>query len=342
MLINSYNVEMESASSFIQQHESSINSTLITQKLEGSANGDDIRLSNNSVNHTKSIVFNSEENMSIEDKIKKLLIELLLGKLDGKHKKFDIYPFNNEEKNKKYEFNPHFNNQNININAFAASYESVETYYQKSSVHFSSNAQINTSSGSFNIDLNLSFTQEFYEQHKTKIEIAGITFEDPLIINFKEESGNSFDNISKEISLEFDLDNDGTKENIPLLKDGSGFLALDKNNNGTIDNGSELFGPKTGDGFEELAKYDEDGNNWIDEADSIFNNLKIWEINEDGENNLITLSQAGIGAIYLSSIGSGFNYSKAYGEQTANLKESSIFLKENGEAGLITSVDLVV
>ncbi|WP_320034730.1 hypothetical protein [Halarcobacter sp.] len=342
MLINSYNVNMESASSFVQKHESTMCSTLITQNLEGSENNNNIKLSTNSINYTKTIVFNSEENMSVEDRMKKLLIEILLSKLNGKDKKIDLYPFGNMDKNKKYDFNPHFNNQNISINAFAASYESVETYYQKSSVHFSTNAQINTSSGSFNIDLNLYFSQEFYEQHKTKIEIAGVTFQDPLIINFDDKNINSFDNISKKITFEFDLDNNGTKEKIPLLKDGSGFLALDKNNNGTIDNGNELFGPNTGYGFKELAKYDEDGNNWIDEADSIFNSLKIWEINEEGENNLITLSQAGVGAIYLSSIATGFNYSKAYGEQTASLKESSIFLKENGEAGLITSIDLVV
>ena len=37
----------------------------------------------------------------------------------------------------------------------------------------------------------------------------------------------------------------------------------------------KLFGTSSGDGFKDLAEYDEDGNGWIDENDSIFNRLKV-------------------------------------------------------------------
>ncbi|QKF82749.1 hypothetical protein [Halarcobacter ebronensis] len=341
MLIESYNLKMQSASSFVQKHESSINSTSITQKINDRQSGDDISSSNiQQVDHSKSLVFNSEENLSIKDRMIKTLIEMLLGKFKGKKTKESIYPFSNELKNKNYIFNPSFSN-GTNINSYGASFETTETYYQKSSVYFETKATINTNNGSFNINLNLSYTQEFYEQHKTKIELYEVNLQDPLIINFSDDAS-GFDNIDNEMTFKFDINSNKEKEDLPLLKKGSGFLALDKNNNNEIDDGSELFGAKTGDGFEELAKYDEDGNNWIDEADSIFKDLRIWQINENGENNLITLGQAGVGAIFLSSIASGFSYSQSYGNQTASLKESSIFLKENGEAGLITSVDLVV
>lgn len=342
MLIESYNVNMESASSFVQQHESSVSRTLVSQRLNDTQNQEVEKNMSISTEYyySKTLVYNSEDLMSAEDRIKKLLIEILLGKFQGKKEKFELFPFANVEKNKNYDFNPGFT-RDMNINTFAASYESTEIYYQKSSIDFSSSAQINTKNGSFNIDLNLSFSQEFYEQHKTKIDIAGINLQDPLIINYEGET-NQFDNISRNLTFEFDLNSDGIEEEIPLLKKGSGFLVLDKNNNNKIDNGKELFGPNSGDGFEELRAYDEDGNNWIDEADSIFNNLKIWQIDEKGENKLITMSQSGIGAIYLSSIATGFNYSDGYADQTASLKESSIFLKENGEAGVVTSVDLVV
>lgn len=43
-----------------------------------------------------------------------------------------------------------------------------------------------------------------------------------------------------------------------------------------VNNGSELFGPTNGNGFQELAEYDKDGNGWIDENDEIFGSLKIW------------------------------------------------------------------
>jgi hypothetical protein len=104
-------------------------------------------------------------------------------------------------------------------------------------------------------------------------------------------------------------------------------LALDKNDNDKIDDGGELFGVNTGDGFGELSAYDEDGNNWIDENDSIFSDLRVWEKKSNGESSLVTLGEAGIGAIYLANVGSVGN------------NQSSIFLKENGEAGMITSGD---
>ncbi|NLO16579.1 MAG: hypothetical protein GX118_00065, partial [Arcobacter butzleri] len=131
-------------------------------------------------------------------------------------------------------------------------------------------------------------------------------------------------------------------DKIPLLKNGSGFLALDKNNNGIIDDGSELFGPQSDRGFEELKAYDSDNNNWIDENDYIFNNLKIWQIDEAGNNQIISLAEAGIGAIYLANITSEFSYKQSVDKQTAQLANNSIFLKENGSAGIISEVKFVV
>ncbi len=76
--------------------------------------------------------------------------------------------------------------------------------------------------------------------------------------------------------LKFDLDGNGKIEEIYFPAKGSGFLAIDLNEDGIINNGFELFGPATANGFEELAKYDEDSNRWIDESNSIFLKLKIW------------------------------------------------------------------
>lgn len=68
-----------------------------------------------------------------------------------------------------------------------------------------------------------------------------------------------------------------------------------------IDDGRELFGPQTGNGFEELAGYDSDNNGWIDENDPIYNNLQIWQHDEYGNSTLIAVGKAGVGAIYLGS-----------------------------------------
>lgn len=85
----------------------------------------------------------------------------------------------------------------------------------------------------------------------------------------------------------------------PLLAKGSGFLALDKNGDGLVNNGSELFGTKSGNGFADLAVYDSDGNSWIDEADAIFSKLKVWTKDVKGNSILMSLKDADVGAIYL-------------------------------------------
>ncbi len=336
MKIESSSVNMQSSSSFVQEEHSlsrlQVFSNLASKKLPER-------------NHTINMdnfeklkaIYNSEDNLSLEDKMKKRIIELLLQQILQGKKQVKLHP-QNELLKLKESTNPY--NESLKTQNWGFTFESTQEYYQKSSIEFSTQASIKTNNGEFNIDINLSFTQEFYERHSTKIS-AGAAFQDPLIMNYNSDIG-TFNSISKNMSFEFDLNGDGKNETIPELINGSGFLALDKNKNGTIDDGSELFGPTTGDGFEELRAYDEDGNNWIDENDSIYSDLLVWEKDSQGNQSLITLGQAGIGAIYLAGINTDFNYTSGYNNIQANMKEASFFLKENGEAGMITSVDFAV
>ena len=121
------------------------------------------------------------------------------------------------------------------------------------------------------------------------------------------------------------------------------FLALYKNNDGVINDGNELFGTKSGDGFKDLERYDEDGNGWIDEGDSVFNNLKIWTKDENGKNNLLSLSDVGIGAIYLGRADTTFSLNDASSNETnAVIRKTGIYLREDGTAGTIQHVDLAL
>lgn len=159
-------------------------------------------------------------------------------------------------------------------------------------------------------------------------------FTDPLVINLDTQAASLDD-----VSFYFDLDCDGSEEEISSLGQGSGFLALDKNGDGKINNGSELFGAKTGDGFAELARYDQDGNGWIDENDQVFSKLSVWTKCGSGEGKLLSLKEAGVGAIFLGSQGTQFTLADSLGNENAQVRRTGIYLKENGQAGTVQHVD---
>ena len=120
------------------------------------------------------------------------------------------------------------------------------------------------------------------------------------------------------------MNSDGKKEMISLLGSGNGFLAIDKNNNGIIDDGSELFGTKSGDGFADLALFDDDRNGVIDENDSVFEKLLVWHKSALDE-GILTLKQARVGALLLDNVASMFHY-KNEGESNEKKKKSGVVL----------------
>lgn len=158
---------------------------------------------------------------------------------------------------------------------------------------------------------------------------------DPLVIQL---SG-SLPELS-DITFAFDLDNDGHLENISMLKQGSAFLSLDKDNNGRIDSGNELFGPASGNGFAELAAYDSDGNNWIDENDAIFESLSLWLKDDSGQDVLKDLKEAGIGAIHLGSVQGDMTMASGTGDTLGQVRQTGFYVKEDGSVKTIQQIDL--
>lgn len=172
---------------------------------------------------------------------------------------------------------------------------------------------------------------------ETAFDMVGkeAVYTDPLIVNLDTDAASLGD-----VSFFFDLNCDGTAEELSSLGEGSGFLALDKNGDGVINDGSELFGAKTGDGFAELAQYDQDGNGWIDENDEVFSRLSVWAQCGDGEPRLLSLSEADVGAIFLGSRETQFTLTDSSGREGAMVRRTGVYLRESGSAGTVQHVDL--
>ncbi|MCR5373965.1 MAG: hypothetical protein K6E39_01160 [Lachnospiraceae bacterium] len=208
------------------------------------------------------------------------------------------------------------------------------TYYESESTTLEASACVTTADGrEININLNISMSRTFYQEVSTYTNIP-TAFTDPLIVNL---DGDLPDIDSMDFF--FDLDCDGTAEEISSLGEGSGFLALDKNEDGTINDGSELFGALSGNGFAELSLYDIDQNGFIDEADEIFEKLKVWVRCGGGEEKLLSLKDVGIGAIGLTHSDTNFALKDHHGHTDAYIRKTGFFLYEQGTVGTIQHVD---
>lgn len=212
---------------------------------------------------------------------------------------------------------------------------SSSTFTETETTAFCSAGTVKTADGQeISFDISIEMSRSFTEKYES-VMVQTVACTDPLVINYDGDMAQVSD-----MKFFFDLDCDGEEEEISYLKRGSGFLALDKNGDGIINDGSELFGARSGDGFAELADYDEDGNGWIDESDSIFKELRIWIRNEYGQNVLVPLSRAGVGAICLDSKETQFSLNSTEDNHTnAYIRKSGVFLMENGRVGTIQHVD---
>ncbi len=216
-------------------------------------------------------------------------------------------------------------------------YDSYESHYESESTSFSASGVVHTADGKeIDISVELNMSREFFSEQQLSLR-AGDALKDPLVINF---SGNAVELTERNFS--FDIDADGRSDQIAFVGPGSGFLALDKNSDGKINDGSELFGPETGNGFADLAAYDGDGNNWIDENDNIFDRLRIWSKDSSGNDQLVALGQRGVGAIYLGHIDTPFLLKDTANETLGMVRDSGVFLEEDGSVGTIQQLDLVV
>ena len=235
------------------------------------------------------------------------------------------------------------------------------SHVEEESTSFSGKGMAMTEDGR-TIDFNVNFSMSRRLTRYAGISLArAVNMIDPLVINV----GSDVTSISDQ-NFFFDLDCDGEKEKIKGLGPGTGFLTYDRNGDGVINDGSELFGTKSGDGFRDLAQYDDDGNGWIDENDAIYGKLQVWFRGEDGVDTLLSLQEADVGAIFLGSAETDYTFmdnpgsgERVNGNGTASsaidnagvnmtagmaaaamMRASGLFLRESGGVGTVHQVDL--
>jgi hypothetical protein len=214
----------------------------------------------------------------------------------------------------------------------------VEKHVEKEKSDYKASGKVQTEDGrDIKVEVNVSMARK--KERDTFIAMSSPldNLFDPLIINTKAQTSGLSDK-----KFKFDLDADGKQDEISMTKSGSGFLALDKNGDGKINDGTELFGVKSGDGFKDLAEYDTDGNGWIDENDEVFDKLKVWSKTEDGKDELKSLKESGVGAIFLGAENTEFTIEGEDGVLDGKVRKTGIFLKEDGTAGTIQHVDLAI
>lgn len=285
--------------------------------------------------------------LSDEERLKIRLLEELISWFTGKPFKFDLVGIRKrqDQQTQTPQVQSHQKQQNPQVSGEGSApplqgwgirYHHSETTTTSEQLDFKASGKVKSSDGrEVEFDLNLHMKRETYE-HKSVDFQAGQLI-DPIVIQT--------DTIPPGLSdkkIRFDLDLDGNLDDMSVPRDGSGFLVLDRNKNGVIDDGSELFGPQSGHGFSELRKLDSDGNGWLDENDIEFDNLQIWSMDESGEMVLTGLIEADVGAIYLSTVSTEYELTDSDFNQNGQLRESGIYLKESGGVSSIHEMDIRV
>ncbi|MCP1602208.1 calcium-binding protein [Pseudomonas citronellolis] len=164
----------------------------------------------------------------------------------------------------------------------------------------------------------------------------------PLILDL---DGDGVETLGKDAGIHFDHDGNGFAELSGWVGKDDGLLVLDRNGNGEIDDGSELFGNNTDladggkatNGFLALADLDSNGDGWIDAGDEAFSQLRVWkDSNSNGkvdEGELLTLEDAGVG-----KLSTGFSSQNKVDEHGNKILQQGGYVDLNGDTQAMDDV----
>ena len=149
--------------------------------------------------------------------------------------------------------------------------------------------------------------QDIIALHKEAMMNDRPVFDDPLVLDL---NGDGLSLTALEGSAAyFDLRNAGVANRTGWVTGGDGLLVHDLNDNGRIDDASELFGDPTQSAFDDLRTLDSNSDGRITSADDDWDTLRVWiDADEDGitdDGELHTLGSLGITAFDLATAASG-------------------------------------
>ena len=234
-----------------------------------------------------------------------------------------------------------FNNSNGEIDDIAPFINRfLEQWLQKLFPN-TNNININTSntlSAQQNSSFQFQFQMEFRFEMSIEIQMGVQRLDqqqDPIVFDL---DGDGIELTDVNNGVRFDITGKGQTVQTAWVRGGDALLAWDRNGNGTIDSGLELFGDQRGasNGFEELRKLDTNSDGFIGPEDNKFTELVLWRDNGDGissKEEMFTLPQLGIERIALNY--KNINIS-ADGNNT--ITQKSFFIRSDNTVGRIADV----
>lgn len=221
---------------------------------------------------------------------------------------------------------------------FSLDYQRHDVIEETEATAFVAQGVVRTADGQeIRFELQLAMARAYREETSVHVQIGTLPPQrkDPLVVNF---SGTAAELVDQR--FRFDIDADGNSDSLALLGSGSGFLVLDRNGDSRVNDGRELFGAQSGDGYADLAALDSDGNGWLDAGDAQFAQLRLWTPTADGGGRLQRLADRGVAAISTANIATPF---ALRGEQNADLgviRATGVYLSSANSVGTTQQIDL--
>lgn len=165
-------------------------------------------------------------------------------------------------------------------------------------------------------------------------DASKINYISPIALDLNDDGVQT---VSVDAGVKFDILNSGQAVNTGWISGEDGFLAIDRNGNGSIDNRSELFGGAVGEGFGTLASFDSNSDGVVDANDEFFSSLGVWRdanvngVTDAGE--LTSLADAGI-----AKLNTAYSSNFSTDAQGNILGEKSNAITNNGNS--IDTVDV--